>query len=327
MPQVFQIKADEKETMDITQYNGYGDKHNEGQPVNMTGFALNEISAKALWQSFDAKDVSKNGDLEKYDRCKKFAASIGIAAGTSFCNKVMLMALNGYAGDSLYGQNFRGDNLKEDEPPTAILSIRDESKEHLTDKGFESFKSYVEGCIKDIVEKPLPELYYKRKFSMESGDLVEGMSNATRYSTNDTEMVVALNSIFPELGQNLFSEWIMKMQKIKEYPKVIEAINSLRKTIQAKLNIGNRTETLHITAEKKDYYFLDKGWKIITPAGKNAEIEHPDGGTMYVESENDKTFWVKSNGLTNIGVKEFDKVYDSFVQYIEDNTNMKYFNQ
>lgn len=77
---------------------------------------------------------------------------------------------------------------------------------------------------------------------------------------------------------------------------------------------------------KEDYYFLKKNWTIITPAGSpHAEIEAPEGGTMWIEMDGE-SFWVKSSLYLSdtLGVGEFNKIYASFVKYVQENSDYHY---
>ena len=74
---------------------------------------------------------------------------------------------------------------------------------------------------------------------------------------------------------------------------------------------------------ENEYYFVKQGWNIITPAGIHSEIEHPDGGTMWVETDI-MYFWIKSHGLEHLETEEFDKIHESFKSYIIDNTDLRY---
>ncbi len=204
MAELFHIRAD----------NWVEFQQQRGIRFSTTGFQIDEAHAKALWDSFAGKQ-----DKEKLMDCFRFARSIGIDDEDNFCGKIFLMVKNRFL--------------------FPVITER-EQKEKLPDskKSFQLFREFVEELIRLHEQNPMPEEFYQQKFGMEYNNFMIALKNAVEFARDNTELVVMLNSISPQLGEQIFSKWLVIQRGINEKVGLTKRIASLKKRFEIFLKYG-----------------------------------------------------------------------------------------
>jgi hypothetical protein len=140
-------------------------------------YQLTEEAARNLYNSF-----------ESVDECLRFAVDIGLRSPADFCGKIYVLA-------------------------SGEFPVIDVAKRVSATGAFKRFSDFVQGVLDKLRSEPLsPQVL--RQLGVSQQFIVEGMESALRFARDEQDLVMMLNSITPEFGKRLFSEWVVSERRM-----------------------------------------------------------------------------------------------------------------
>lgn len=179
----------------------------EQAKVDLRGYQVDATSALKLWSSFSGRT-----DEEKIRDCMKFMQSLGLQASNA-CGKIYLMVKNKFLGFPLRSMK--------DDPLKAV----------------KLFGDFIEDFIRQHEISPAPLLFYHQA-GLTPEDFIVRVRAVLQWAKDDMELVVGLNSIIPQLGETLFSQWLLSQREIKASARLYKMAYLLKKRLTDFLGEG-----------------------------------------------------------------------------------------
>lgn len=160
-------------------------------------YQIDKETAISLFKSF--KDLKE---------CTDFAISIGLGSPADFCGKIFLLATGEF-------------------PEIKVERTKGEG-------AYKHFSEFIQQEVERL-QRVVLSPYVLRSLGISQSDLIIGMLNAIKFAKDEQDLVIRLNTVSPELGKKLFSEWLLTERGI-EYKVFLNSITqrvaSLRKRLQ-----------------------------------------------------------------------------------------------
>jgi hypothetical protein len=142
----------------------------------MEWYQLTEEAARNLYSSF-----------EGVDDCLRFATEIGLKSPADFCGKIYVLA-------------------------SGEFPVIDIAKRVSATGAFKRFSDFASGVLERLKKEPLSPQVLKQ-LGVSQRDVIAGMESALQFARDEQDLVMMLNSITPEFGKKLFSEWVLAERK------------------------------------------------------------------------------------------------------------------
>lgn len=142
------------------------------------GYQLDADIASKIWESLQGETTER-----KFVACEQLAKDLGL--GRNFCAKLFLMVKNRFP-------EFSG-----------AIDLKPDRK-----KAFRLFSEFVENEIERLERTAFPENFFEQNLGITYEDFLFGMRNVLKFAEDETEIVMGLNSLVPQLGEWLFSLWV-----------------------------------------------------------------------------------------------------------------------